>query len=56
MEDKIHKKKKPKPWELVNPIIPLECLEKEDLKPSKYINHVCHKTPGDSALGKYLML
>ena len=53
MDDKILKNNKPKSKELVNPIIPLERLEKEDLKPIEYIDHMCHNTPGDGALGKY---
>ena len=55
MEDKIPKKNKSKSRELVNPIIPLERPEKEDLKPSEYINHTFHNTPGDSTSGKYVM-
>ena len=48
MEDKIPKKNKSKYQELVNPIIPLEHPEKEDLEPSEYIDYTCHNTPGDS--------
>ena len=47
MEDKLSKSQ-----ELVNPIIPLERPEKEDLKPCEYIDHTCHNTPGDSTSGK----
>ena len=46
MEDKIPMKNKSKSWELVNPIIPLECPEKEDVEPGKYIDQKCHNTPG----------
>ena len=38
---------------LVNPIIPLERPEKEDLKPSDYIDHVFHNFPGNSNSEKY---
>ena len=40
---------------MVNPSILLECLEKEDLEPSEYINHTCHNTPGDSTSEKYVI-
>ena len=40
---------------MVNPIIPLECPEKEDLKPSEFIDNTCRNTPGDSASGKYMI-
>ena len=40
---------------MVNPVIPLERSEKEDLEPSKYKDHTCHNTPGDSASGKYMI-
>ena len=39
---------------MVNPIIPLECPEKEDLEPSEYIDHTYHDTAGDSTLRKYV--
>ena len=55
MKDKIPKKNKSKSQELVNPIIPLERSEKEDLEPSGHIDHMCHNTPGDSASGKYVI-
>ena len=55
MEDKIPKKNKSKFQELVNPIILLECPEKEDLEPSEYIDHTYHTTTGDSASGKYVI-
>ena len=48
MEDIIHKKNKQKSRGLVNPILPLERQEKEDLDPSEYKDHTCHKTSGDS--------
>ena len=40
---------------MVNPIIPLECPEKEDLEPSEYIDNICHNTSGDSTSGKYVI-
>ena len=52
MEDAIPKKNKPKSQELVNPVIPVERSEKEDLEASKYIDHTCHNNPGDCASGK----
>ena len=55
MEDKIPKKNKSKSQELVNPIIPLERSEKEDLQPSEYIDHTCHNTPCDRTSGKYVI-
>ena len=55
MEEKIPKKYKSKSWELVNPIILLESPEKGDLKPSKYIDHMYHNTPGDSTSCKYMI-
>ena len=55
MEDKIPKKNKFKSLELVNPIIPLERPEKEDLKPSEYIDHKCHNAPGNSTSGEYVI-
>ena len=39
----------------VGPIIPLELPQKEDFKPSKYVDHTCHNTPGDSTSGKYVI-
>ena len=51
MEDKIPKKNISKSWELVNQIISLEHLEKEDLEPS---DHTCHNTPDNSTSGKYV--
>ena len=45
----------PKSLELVNPIIPLEHPEKEHLKPSIYVDHTCHNTPGNSTSGKYMI-
>ena len=55
MEDKIPKKNKCKSQDLINPIIPLEHPEKEDLESSEYIDHTCHNTPGDSTSGKYVI-
>ena len=55
MEDKLPKNNKSKSWELVNPIIPLEHSEKEDLEQSKNIDHTCHNTPGYSTAGKYVI-
>ena len=55
MENSIPKQSKQKSWELVNPIILLECPEKEDLEPSKYIDHACHNTQGNSTSGKYMI-
>ena len=43
---------KSKSQELVNPIILLECEEKEELEPIEYIDHTCHNTPGDSTSDK----
>ena len=48
MDDRIAKKYKTKSQELVNPVILLECSEKEDLKPSQYIDHTCPNTHGNS--------
>ena len=56
MEDKISKKNKSKCCELVNQSILLECPEKEDLKSSKYIDHMLHNTPGNSTSGKYVVI
>ena len=55
MEDKIPKKNKSMSQDLINPIILLECLEKEDLEPSEYIDHTCHNTPGNTSSGKYVI-
>ena len=55
MEDKIPKKIKSESQELVNPIIPLERPEMEDLEPSEYKGHMCHNTPGDITSGKYMI-
>ena len=55
MENQIPKKNKSKSQELVNPIIPLERPEKEDLEPSEYIDQICRNTPGDSTSGKYVI-
>ena len=55
MDGKIPKKNKPKSWELVNPIIPLERPEKDDFNPSNYIDHMCHDTPVDSTLEIYVI-
>ena len=55
MKDKIPRKNKSKPQELVNSIIQLERPEKEDLEPIEYIDHTCHNTPGDSNSGKYVI-
>ena len=54
MEDNKPKKNKSKSQEFANPIIPLECPEKEDLDSSRYIDHTCHNIPGDITSGKYL--
>ena len=54
MEDKIPKKNKSKSQDLLNPIIPLELPEMEDFESSRYIEHTCHNTPGDSTSGKYV--
>ena len=40
---------------MVNPIIPLERPEKEDVGPSEYIDHMCHNSLGDSSSGKYMI-
>ena len=55
MVNKIPKNNKFNSQDLVNPIILLERLEKEGLEPSEYIDHTCHKTPGDSTPGKYVL-
>ena len=55
MEDEIPKKIKLKCWELVNPIILMECLEKDDLESSKYIDYMCHITPDYSTWGRYVI-
>ena len=49
------KKKKPKSQQLVNPIIPLERPEKEDLEPSDFKDHTCHNNPDNSTSGKYII-
>ena len=54
MEDKIPKKQI-QVSRIFNPIIPRERREKKYLEPSKYINHTCHNTPGDSSSGKYVI-
>ena len=56
MEYKIPKKNKQKSWELVNPIILLEIPEEKDLKPSEYIDYICHNTPGESTSGKFVII
>ena len=40
---------------MVNPIIPLERPEEKVLEPSKYIDHTCHNTTGNSTSGKYVI-
>ena len=55
MEDKIPRKNKSKSGEFFFSIIPLERPEKEDPKPSKYIDHTCHNIPGDSTSGKFVI-
>ena len=55
MEDNILKINKSKSQELVNPIIPLERSEKEDLDPSEYIDHTFHNTPGNSTSGRCMI-
>ena len=55
MEDKIPKNNKPMSQEMVNPIILLGCPGKEDLEPSKNIDHACHNTSGDRTSGKYMI-
>ena len=55
MEDRIPKKNKSKSQELVNPIIPLECPEKKNIEPSKYVEYTCYNTLGDSTSGKYVI-
>ena len=55
MEHKIPKKNKSKSQELFNSIILLEPPEKECLRPSEYIDHTCHNTPGNSTSGKYVI-
>ena len=52
MKDEITKKNKSKSQELINPIIPLEYPEKEDLNPNNYIDHTCHNTTADSISAK----
>ena len=54
-EDKIPKKNKSKSQELVYPTIPLDCPEKEDFEPIKYIDHKYHNTPGNNTPGKYVI-
>ena len=55
MKVKIPQKNKPKSWELINPIILLECSEKELCNSFKYIKHTYHITPGDSTSCKYVL-
>ena len=55
MEDSIPKKQKPKSQDLVNQIFLLELPEKEDLEPSKYIDHTCHNTPRDNTSEKHVL-
>ena len=54
MEDKIPKRNKSDSQKLVNLIILLADSEKEDLKPSEFIEHTCDNTPGHSTSGKYV--
>ena len=54
-EDQIPKKPSTHPSELVKPIIPLARPEKDELDASKYIDHTCHNTPGDTTSGKYVI-
>ena len=53
MEDKIPKKNKSESQELVNPNDLLVRQEKEDFKPSEYLDHTCYKIPRNSNPGKY---
>ena len=39
----------------MTPIIRLERPEIEDLEPSKYMDHTCYNTPGDSSAVKYVI-
>ena len=55
MEDHILKKNKQQSQELVKPIFPLAQLEKENLKPNKYTNYICHYNPRASTSGKYVI-
>ena len=55
IEERIPKKTKTHPSKLVKPIIPLARPEKDELEVSKYIDHMCHNTPGDTSSGKYII-
>ena len=39
----------------VNPCIPLNHPEKDNLESSEYIDHTCHNTLGNSTSGKYVI-
>ena len=55
MKDKLPKNNQAKSQKLVIPIILLEGSEKEDLEPSKCIDHTCHNIPGNRTSGKYMI-
>ena len=55
MENYVPKKNKQCSDELDNPMISLECPQKEELDPSKYIAHTCHKTLSNFNSGKYVI-
>ena len=54
-EEQIPKKPKTHPSKLVIPIIPLARPDKDVLDALEYIDQTCHKTPGDTTLGKYVI-
>ena len=53
MEDYIPPKQQAKVF--VNPIIPMELPQKEDLEPNDYIDHTSCNTLGDSTSGKFVI-
>ena len=55
MEDIIPKKNKSKSRELVNPIIPLERSETDNLEPCVYKDNTCHNTQGNSTSEKCMI-
>ena len=55
IEEQIPKKTKTYPSKFVKLIIPLARPQKDELDASKYIDHMCHNTPGDTTSGKHVI-
>ena len=53
IEKQIPKITKTHPSKLVKQTIPLARPEKDELKASEYIDHMCHTTPRDTTSGMY---